>query len=348
MDRCTLVVGVRADHVGYLADHPVLSRELVNGTLLVGSATPAEIRRMVEGPAERSGLVLDVGLVDAMVEDAGPEPGGLPLLSTALTEQWSFSHGRRLTLTAYMTGGGLRGAVARLAEGAYTALDDADRAAARVLLLRLAGPAPSSGSVTRRRVPLAELAALPNPRVLAVVEPLAAARLLTVDADCVEVAHEALFREWPRLRAWLDEQTAERTIRRRLGAATADWVDAGRDPAEVWQGSSLAAGLELWASAPDELTIDEQAFLQAGRDRLDAERRHAEDQARDSARRNRRLRGLLAACAALLAVASGAGVLAVGAQDQARSAQVLAEQEAQVAQVRELAAAANAALPMDP
>ena len=238
-----------------------------------------------------------------------------------------------------MAGGGLRGAVARLAEGAYTALDDEDRAATRVLLLRLAGSG-SGGSVSRRRVPLAELEALPNPRVRAVVEPLSEARLLTVDADHVEVAHEALFREWPRLRGWLDEQTADRTIRRRLVVAAQDWVDAGRDPAEVWQGSSLAAGLDLLETAGDELTIDEVAFLNAGRDRLESQRRAAEDRARLSARQNWRLRGLLGASAVLLAVASIAGILAARAQDTA-------EQEARIAQARELAAAANSVLPTD-
>ncbi len=338
--QCTLVIAVRGDHVGHLADHPDLARELLEGTVLVGAPSENELRRMVQHPAERAGLVLDDGLVDALVDDAAHEPGALPLLSTALQELWTRRRGRRLTLASHLAGGGLHGAVARFAEGAYTSLDDEDRAATRVLLLRLAGSG-SVGSVSRRRVPLTELEALPNPRVRAVVEPLSQARLLTVDADHVEVAHEALFREWPRLRGWLDEQSADRTIRRRLVAAAQDWVDAGRDPAEVWQGSTLAAGLDLLASAADELTADEVAFLRAGRDRLEAQRRAAEARARQSARQNWRLRGLLGASAVLLAVASIAGILAARAQDTA-------EQEARIAQARELAAAANSVLPTDP
>lgn len=337
---CTVVVAMRADQVGRLADQPALARERLEGTLLVGSPTEHELERMVVRPAERAGLVLEVGLADALVEDAASEPGALPLLSTALQELWLRRQGRRLTLASHVSGGGLRGAVARLAEGAYSALDDADRAAARVLLLRLAAPG-TAGSASRRRVPLAELGSLPDPRVRAVVEPLAEARLLTVDAEHVEVAHEALFREWPRLRGWLDEQSADRTLRRRLSAAARDWVDAGRDPAEVWQGSSLAAGLDVLAAAPDEFTVDEVAFLHAGRDLLDIQRHAAQDRARESARQNRRLRWLLGASAALLGVASVAGMLAVRAQDSA-------EQEARVAQARELAAAANSVLATDP
>ena len=47
----------------------------------------------------------------------------------------------------------------------------------------------------RRRVPLAELE--PHGDVIAA---LADRRLLTISAGTVEVAHEALLREWPRLR----------------------------------------------------------------------------------------------------------------------------------------------------
>ena len=50
------------------------------------------------------------------------EPGALPLLSTALLELWERRAGRRLTLAAYERTGGVRGAVARLAEGTYARL----------------------------------------------------------------------------------------------------------------------------------------------------------------------------------------------------------------------------------
>ena len=40
---------------------------------------------------------------------------------------------------------------------------------------------------------------------MTVLDAMANARLVTVDDQSVEVAHEALLREWPRLRGWLDE-----------------------------------------------------------------------------------------------------------------------------------------------
>ncbi len=343
---CTVVLAIRADHVGRLADHAELARSLADATLLVGAPSAAELRRAVERPAARAGLLLDVGLVDAIVDDAADEPGALPLLSTALTRLWSHRHGRHLTFAAYSGGGGLQAAVAHLAEKAYAALDVEDQAAARVLLLRLAADG-EGDAVTRRRVPLAELAALPNPRVAAVVEPLADARLLTVDAGHVEVAHEALFREWPRLRGWLEEQAQAQRVRRRLAIAAADWEQGGRDPGEAWQGTRLAAGVELMLAAPDEVTAAERDFLEAGQERLDAERRDAEQRAATSARQNKRLRWLLGGGAVLLAAASVAGAVAWSAEGEATRAQGQAEREARVANARDLASAATAVVDED-
>lgn len=345
--RCTVVLSVRADHLAGLADQPMLAHALADATVLIGTPTAAEVHRAVEHPARLAGLVLDVGLADALVDDAGNEPGSLPLLSTALTELWDRRDGRRLTLEAYSESGGLRGAVARIAERAYGELDERDRTAARVLLLRLAGPG-QVDAVTRRRVPLSELIALPDPRVRAVVDPLAAARLLTFDAGYVEVAHEALFREWPRLRSWLEEHAAARTVQRRLVVAAAEWDEGGREPTELWRGGRLAAGVEFAAAYPDEVTTVERAFLDAGQAQLDVERREADERAAAATKQNRRLRWLLGGSAVFLALALVAGGLAVRAQSRAESEASRAEQEARTATARELAASTVANLEADP
>ena len=127
------------------------------------------------------------------------EPGALPLLSTSLLELWQHRDGRTLRLADYEHAGGVHGAVARLAERAYERLDPEQQQVARRLLLRLAGEG-EGDAVVRRRVDLAELGGDDVAEVLAV---LADERLVTIGDGEVEVAHEALLREWPRLRDWL-------------------------------------------------------------------------------------------------------------------------------------------------
>src|SRR5262249_50087674 len=162
-----------------------------------------------------------------------------PLLSTALLELWQARRAGWLTLDAYRAGGGLHGAVARLAEKAYAELDPGQAAIARSMFLRLAGPGEGEG-VVRRRVALAELGATERPATGRAPDLLTGARLPTTGDGYVEVAHEALLREWPRLQQWLEEDADGRKVRLHLIGAARDWDQRGREPAELYRGARLS------------------------------------------------------------------------------------------------------------
>ena len=61
------------------------------------------------------------------------------------------------------------------------------------------------GAVARRRVPLSELDLERDPVLASVVERLTQDWLLTAHEGTVEVAHEALLREWPRFQEWAED-----------------------------------------------------------------------------------------------------------------------------------------------
>jgi hypothetical protein len=105
--------------------------------------------------------------------------------------------------------------VPRLAEDAFGRLDPGQQRLARAVMLRLAGEDTGGGAV-RRRVPLSELEGTRDDDLATVLGVLTERRLLTTSATSVEVAHEALLREWPRLRGWLREDAEGRRIRRHL------------------------------------------------------------------------------------------------------------------------------------
>ncbi len=356
-----VVVAIRADHYGRCAAYPALARLVGADHVLVGPLSAVELAAVIEHPAQRVGLRVEPGLTEALVADAGSEPGVLSLLSTALLELWQARESGRLTLGAYRASGGLRGAIARLAEAAYAELDPHRQAIARAILLRLAGPG-EGAELVRRRVPLTELDADRDPAVAEVLETLTASRLLTSGDGHVEVAHEALLREWPRLQGWLEEDAAGRTLRLHLVGAVRDWEQRGREPGDLYRGARLAAALD-WASEHQvELNAAERTFL-------DESRGASEREVERQRRMNRRLRVLLAGAAVLLVVAVGAGGLAVvqgqRAADEARHAteqqglaqqaaddatqqKQLAQQAARDARSRELIASALAARDQDP
>jgi WD40 repeat protein len=201
-------------------------------------------------------------------------------------------------------------------------------------MIRLCDAGDDGDLSLRRRLPVSEAAHEGDADAHTALESLANRRLLTIDSDAVEVAHESLLREWPRLRTWLDEDVQGRRLRRRLDDAAHSWETAGRDPSELYRGARLDAAHD-WASIhEDEITPIERAFLDASRGARDAERRR-------EAVRVRRLRALLAAVAVALVVSLAAGALAAGQRDRASDRGRLAE-------ARELAAAANANLDVDP
>jgi DNA-binding SARP family transcriptional activator/WD40 repeat protein len=317
-----VVVALRADFYGRCAAYPDFASLLSSNHVLLSPMRRDELGRAIEQPALQAGLRVERSLVDALVTDIEGEPGALPLLSTSLLELWRERDGRLLTAASYRLAGGVHGAVARLAEKAYLQLSDSEQGLARAIFLRLA--AEEDGTLVRRRVPRDEVDI--SEEAGRVVGVLTEARLLTASENTIEVSHEALLSEWPRLRAWLDEDRAGRRLRAHLATSAREWAARGRDPGELYRGPRLASALDWTDEREAELNTLEHEFLAASREA------HQHELARQR-RENRRLRILLGGVAALLLAAVAAGVLALVARSHA-------QHEATVALARQLGAEA--------
>ena len=327
----SIVIALRADFYGRCAEHPRLAAAVAAHQCLLGPMQTDELRRAIEGPARAAGLRLEAGLIDTMLSDVAGEPGALPLLSHALYESWARRDGRVLTRAGYVAAGGVRGAIAHTAEEVYLGCSDQEQQLIRQLLLRLTALGDTTED-TGRRVPLTEL--IPEGEAggeaTAVLEQLAASRLLVTGDDSAEIAHEALIREWPRLRGWLAENREELRALQQLTTAARSWEEAGRDEADLYRGARLAAAVDL-EGEKRQLSRVEREFLEASRDAQDRELQSAR-------RRARRLRVLLAAVAAALVVAVVAGAFALVQRGSARRSAVVAQAGQLAAQSREVAA----------
>jgi WD40 repeat protein/class 3 adenylate cyclase len=306
-----VVITIRADFTGDCAPYPELADLLAANLVLVGPMTADQLRRVIEAPARRVGIRVESSLVDALVAEVANEPGGLPLLSTALVQLWQAREEGWLRFDAYEHSGGVRTAVARLAESSYEQLSEAEQEEARTILLRLVDAGEGDAAV-RRRVPVSEFDLDDDPTAAAVLLVLTRDRLLTRDDEQVEIAHEALIREWPRLRGWLQEDTAGRQLRSHITQSATQWSERGQDPADLYHGARLSAALDWWRSHDRALNALEREFLTESRA---ASQRQFEQQRRT----NRRLRTLLAGTAIFLAVAVVAGLFAFVQRNHARS-----------------------------
>src|SRR4029077_6109798 len=145
--------------------------------------------------------------------------------------------GSTLTADAYRSIGGVSGALAGRAEEIYNGLGEDAQEASRQLFLRLVTLGEGAED-TRRRVERTELASMEvdQPALEQAIQEFGAWRLLSFDRDprsgapTVEVAHEALMREWGRFRRWIDNGREQVRLHRRLAAAAREWEDAGREP----------------------------------------------------------------------------------------------------------------------
>ncbi len=390
--RLRVLITLRADFTDRPLSYVDFGELVRQRTEFVLPLTPDELENAITGPAERVGLTLEPGLVEAIIRDVGEQPGALPLLQYALTELFEKCVGAihespLLTKAAYHSIGGVLGALGRRAEEVFGRLDESGQSAARQLFLRLVTLGEGVED-TRRRVLRSEIESISNLQspISKVIDAFGKSRLLAFDRDplsrgpTVEVAHEALLREWPRLREWLNEGRADVRLQRQLATAAAEWQSAKRDSSFLLTGARLEQ-FEGWAlNTTVALTADERAYLNAGlaeRDRrmieeqerqrreleaarklAETERQRAEEQVHYVARVRTRNRAIamagaiafvLAVLAGLFGLQSNQNAATAQAEAQSRATQqAIAEQQSLIASVRELAGVANLNLGVDP
>jgi WD40 repeat protein/DNA-binding SARP family transcriptional activator len=306
-----VVITLRLDFYERLDPYPGFAEVVAASHVLLRPLNERELRRAIELPAGEAGLQLEPQLVDALVRDVVQEPGALPLLSTSLLELWQEREGQVLTLASYERLGRVEGAVARLADAAYVRLDPREREIARHVLLRLSGGGQDGEPLVRRRAAIADVAH--DADTARVISLLADSRLLTIGEGTVEVAHEALLTQWPRLQEWLAQDSEGRRLHLHLRDAAREWDRNGREDGDLFRGARLAAALE-WAEHPMR-TVDlapvEREFLEAAR--------------AASGRATRRLQTALGLVLLLLAGAGATGIFALTQWHRARAASTAAD-----------------------
>ncbi len=309
------IATLRSDFYPRCVEHDALvALKAGDGQYDLRAPTPAEIGQVIRLPAAAAGLRFETrvdggeGLDEVLRDEAMRSPEALPLLEFALEELYKrrASDGT-LTFAAYRDIGGVEGALAQRAEEVFSALPAATQASLPLALRRLVGVASDSAAAFSRRS--APLGAFPEGPQRDLVHALVEARLCISELGgdgrpVVSIAHEALLRHWPRVRAWLDENRDLLRARGRLAVSAERWEQEGRRPDLLLaSGRPLEEALSV-VEANVDITPVEQSLITASRAR---------------ARRAKSLR--VAAVAGLAALAIAASVAAVVATSQRQRAQ---------------------------
>lgn len=276
--RLRVIGTVRADFYHRCIEaQPVLAellRDLGATVPLAGPGARALVD-MVEGPARRAGLRFDEGLVGELVDQTVSRPGGLALMAFALHELYEArADDGRLTEAAFRTFGRLAGVVNTRAETMFERLPPQVRAHLGAVFRQLV-LVDEQGVATRARARLDDIVGS-SPEAGQLVEAFERARLLVPDraADgtiVLEVAHEALLREWTRLKDWIRECADDLRLVRQVEAAAREWEHQGRAAHYAWPQERLApayASLDRLGLGREELPEPARAFVRPEWERL--------------------------------------------------------------------------------
>jgi WD40 repeat protein len=302
---------LRSEFLGASPDQSVA--DVIDDTLLVEPLSRSRLAEVIERPAQRAGVDFEAGLVQRMVNDAA---GGdaLPLLAYTLRllyDRTGTRHGSKVTPEDYDAIGGVEGALQTRADMVAGELQRHGLGDLVLPTLLRMATLERDGEPTRRLVARSALTTDEDVVVQAFVD----ARLLRSDEvggeATVEVAHEALLRQWRPLRDAIEASRRSLQVRSDLERLAADWHQNSREDSYLIRGERLVVLAEWADENPRDLSALERDFLAASR-------RLATSELDASRRSNRRLRVLLAGLA-VLAVAAAS--LALVAREQTREAE---------------------------
>jgi formylglycine-generating enzyme required for sulfatase activity len=267
--RLFMLMSMRADFLGELQkDEPLYK---VHRQINVPPLREAALRKVVSRPAELlSARFEPPGLVDIITrrtaEDSVNDVGALPLLSYTLDDMWTQMAKRRdgllrLPAQSFELGGVLVDRADTFLAKHPTSQDELRR----IFTLKLAtvreGEEPTRRLAARSEFTneewrlVSELADHPN-RLLVTATP-------DKGETYAEVAHEAIFRRWDKLRNWIAAEREFLAWRTGLEAARRAWqktLDSSKNDA-LLMGAALTQAKNWFAKRRDDLPVIDQAFI---------------------------------------------------------------------------------------
>jgi WD40 repeat protein len=370
VESCALLITMRADFYPELMNSDLWG-EVASHRMEIAPLQGEALWDAIEKPAGDVGVYLERGLADRLVSDAAEEPGALPLLQETMRLLWAEMTRRFLPLRAYEQLGkesrsGLVVAIAQKADATLNELSNEQRVIARRIFLRLVQFGEGRPDTRRQQVVSALRAERDDSQEFErTLRHLEDNRLVTVTGEeggrekKVDLAHEALIRNWERLRGWVNEDREFLLWRQRTKIQVEQWEQHGRDLSYLLRGVSLWEAERWLVGRPLDLMAAEQQFISESvtlreQEREAEERRRqaeienanrlkeaAEARAAAEVRRSRVLRFSLVAVGAMLLLALGTAVMALWERAQAEFA-------AHESKARELAAFSTKSLIDDP
>jgi WD40 repeat protein/tetratricopeptide (TPR) repeat protein len=247
--------------------------------------TPYELGNMIRLPAEAAGLRFEQDqetgqrLDQALRDAASATPECLPLLEHVLSLLYDEQSARGddlLRWSDYRELGELKGALAKHAEAVFSTLQPHEQKAFPLMMRYLVTLGQGEEEVPNRRtVPYRDFITSEGTDhdqkagAKGFVDLFIEKRLLVADTDpqgeiTVSVAHEALLREWQRVKEWLTENREFLRMRDRLDSSLKLWLSRGQQKDDLLgPGLPLAEGEKLVKDFEPSLSREQIDYIHA-------------------------------------------------------------------------------------
>ncbi len=295
-NKLRLVLAMRADFFGKCAEQEYsgLAQQIQQHLVTVTPMTKEELTEAITAPARKVGLFLQEELVQQIISDVEGSPGSLPLLQYTLTELWQQ---QQFTQAAYACLGGVKGTLEKRATEVYESLSREEQLVAKRIFLELTQLGEGTED-TRRRVLLQNLVSSPQQEAVVerVISKLAdeKVRLLVTSTlvekgtksgvlAVVDVAHEALIRNWLLLRQWVAENREALRQQRKIESEAQEWLDNDKVKDYLLQGAKLAQAEDFLQTYGEQISLSSLAIELIAASR--AERKRREQVAEESRQR---------------------------------------------------------------
>jgi hypothetical protein len=262
-----VALAMRSDFLGDCATFPGLPERINRSQYLVPRMTLLQRERAIALPAATESVAFARPLLDRLLDDVGDDPDQLPILQHALQRTWEAwlrrtSGKGEIGLEDYLAPevGGMAGAINKHAEEAFSSLGPPTKADGPLSLIdtdgktfspqqRLAGALfrciteqAEDQRAVRRALPLGTIAKIANISITEMAPIIDAFRTqqrtfltppenVPLEAESIiDISHESLIRNWPRLERWAKQESIAAGELRRLRHSAAAFVQGNQDP----------------------------------------------------------------------------------------------------------------------
>jgi WD40 repeat protein/energy-coupling factor transporter ATP-binding protein EcfA2 len=253
----SIIISIRSDFLSQISYHTSFN-DIFNQypSSSLGILSIENLKDVIEKPALKFGVKFQEGLVDRVVDEVAKQIGQLPLLEFALYQLWKSKEGRVISFKSLEKIGGVTHSISQYADDIYSANPKYQKSMERIFINLI-----SIGRGTEDTKRVARLDEF-REEDRETITLLADNRLVITDNSEVEIVHEALIREWKRLKSWINKYRDFLQWQERVREDRTFYEENGKKNEDLLRDSKLLVSKDFLESHKDFISDRDKSFIE--------------------------------------------------------------------------------------